>query len=440
MEENASPQPRVSRWVLRRHPDFARLWAAKAVSQVGDGAALIALVIYVQQTEGTVVAVSALLLAETLPNLLGPIAGTLADRVDQRRLMLVAESGQALIYGAIALLLPPFPILLVLVASASVLATAFSPVGRSAVPVLVPERDIVAANSLMGIAMALQGTAGPTVGGVLIAVAGVRGALVANGVTFLIAVAFLARLRSLPADVGGAGSPGLLRGTAEGIAFALRNRIARVLIVGLGLGVMFAAVDDVALVFLARDELGVGARLRRPGLDLWRRLRRRLDRLSTCSARASRDGLLGRPVPHRRGGAPHGPRTGLRRGGAHPGGRRLGERARRRGDRHAGATRDSSFPPGQGVRRGGGDDPSRGRDRPRAWRDRARPLLGPCHLRHRGIRGPIGDLADARPVQARHPRGAGPRFRCSVTRVVSTTRSARAGVSGRVVAASSGSV
>ena len=69
---------------------------------------------------------------------------------------------------------------------------------------------------------------------------------------------FLARLRSLPPDVGGA-SPGLLRGTAEGIAFALRNRIARVLIVGLGLGVMFAAVDDVALVFLARDELGAGA-------------------------------------------------------------------------------------------------------------------------------------------------------------------------------------
>jgi len=56
MEENASPRPRVSRWVLRRHPDFARLWAAKAVSQVGDGAALIALVIYVQQTEGTGVA------------------------------------------------------------------------------------------------------------------------------------------------------------------------------------------------------------------------------------------------------------------------------------------------------------------------------------------------------------------------------------------------
>lgn len=259
MDENAVPKPRVSRWVLRRHPDFARLWAAKAVSQIGDGAALIALVIYVQQTEGTGVAVSALLLAETLPNLLGPIAGTLVDRIDQRRLMLVAESGQALIYGTIALLLPPLPILLALVASASVLATVFGPAGRSAVPVLVPERDLVPANSLMGIAVALQGTAGPAVGGVLIAVAGVRGALIANAVTFVIAVIFLARLRSLPADVGGAGSPGLLRGTAEGIAFALRNPIARVLIVGLGLGVTFAAVDDVALVFLARDELGAGA-------------------------------------------------------------------------------------------------------------------------------------------------------------------------------------
>ena len=69
------PHPPPSRWLLRREPRFARLWAAKAVSYLGDGAALVALVVYVQQTQYRAVAVSALLLAETLPALLGPMAG-----------------------------------------------------------------------------------------------------------------------------------------------------------------------------------------------------------------------------------------------------------------------------------------------------------------------------------------------------------------------------
>ena len=82
--------PETSRWLLRRESGFARLWAAKAVSHVGDGTAVVALVVYVQQTQGRGVAVSALLLAGTLPALLGPLAGALVDRVEQRRLMLAA--------------------------------------------------------------------------------------------------------------------------------------------------------------------------------------------------------------------------------------------------------------------------------------------------------------------------------------------------------------
>jgi MFS family permease len=260
----STPEPSVparatSRWLLRRHPDLGRLWAAKAVSQIGDGAALIALVVHVQRTYGTGVAVSALLLAETLPNLLGPFAGTIADRVDQRRLMIATELGQAFLYVAIALLLPPLPLLLVLVAAASVLATAFAPAGRSAIPSLVPQAELVRANAWMAMAITLQGTAGPAVGGGLIAAAGTRGALLGNAATFLIAALFLVRLRELPPEAPDGAPTGVLRETRDGISLALRHRVTRALLVGLGLGVLFAAVDDVALVFLARDELGAGA-------------------------------------------------------------------------------------------------------------------------------------------------------------------------------------
>jgi MFS family permease len=253
------PHPPASRWLLRREPWFARLWAAKAVSHLGDGAALVALVVYVQQTQRRGVAVSALLLAETLPTLLGPLAGALVDRVDQRRLMLVAQLGQAVLYGAMAAVLPPLPVLLVLVAAASLLATVFAPAGRSVVPSLVSPGELVRANSWMGMALTLQGTVGPAVGGVLVAGAGVRGALWGNAFSFAVSAVLVGGLPALRPEPAGAERVGLLRGTWEGLGYAVGHRVARALVIGLGFGVMFAAVDDVALVFLAREELRAGA-------------------------------------------------------------------------------------------------------------------------------------------------------------------------------------
>jgi MFS family permease len=259
MLNNPHPAPGTSRWLLRRAPRFARLWAAKAVSHVGDGAALVALVVYVQQTQRTGVAVSALLLADTLPTLLGPLAGALVDRVDQRRLMLAAQAGQALLYGAMAALLPPFPVLLVLVAAASLLATVFAPAGRSVVPNLVAPEELVRANAWMGMALTLQGTIGPAVGGLLIAGAGIRGALWGNAVSFAVSAVLVGGLPALAPEPAGTERVGLLKGTGEGLTYALRHRVARALVVGLGFGVLFAAVDDVALVFLAREDLHAGA-------------------------------------------------------------------------------------------------------------------------------------------------------------------------------------
>src|SRR5829696_1353601 len=259
MVDDPRPGPETSRWLLRRNPRFARLWAAKAVSHLGDGAALVALVVYVQQTKGRGVAVSALLLTGTVPTLLGPLAGALVDRVEQRRLMLGAQAGQALLYGAMATVLPPFPVLLVLVAAASLLAMLFAPAGRSVVPSLVPPTDLVRANSWMGMALTFQGTIGPAIGGVLVAGAGVRGALWGNALSFGISAVLVAGLPPFAPQGADGQRVGLLKGTWEGLRYALGHPVARALVIGLGFGVLFAAVDDVALVFLAREDLRAGA-------------------------------------------------------------------------------------------------------------------------------------------------------------------------------------
>jgi|Tabmets5t2r1_1033131.scaffolds.fasta_scaffold04471_3 MFS family permease len=97
-----------------------------------------------------------------------------------------------------AALLPPFPVLLVLVAAASPLATVFAPGGRSVVPNLVAPKELVRANAWMGMALTLQGTIGPAVGGLLIAGAGIRGALWGNAVSFAVSAALVGGLPALP--------------------------------------------------------------------------------------------------------------------------------------------------------------------------------------------------------------------------------------------------
>jgi MFS family permease len=234
MMDDPRPGPETGRWLLRREPRFARLWAAKAVSHLGDGAALVALVVYVQQIQGRGVAVSALLLAGTLPTLLGPLAGALVDRVEQRRLMLGALAGQAVLYGAMAAVLPSFPVLLVLVAAASLLATVFAPAGRSVVPSLVPPTDLVRANSWMGMALTFQGTIGPAVGGVLFAAVDD------------VALVFLAR-EDLHAGAVGFG----VLVSLYGIGFALAQAVA-----GSGNGLEVVATDTLVQRSVPRSHRG----------------------------------------------------------------------------------------------------------------------------------------------------------------------------------------
>jgi MFS family permease len=242
---------------LRSSPAFRRLWLARTISHVGDGVALVALVLLVQETRGTGTAVGALLLASSLPRFLGPLAGVVADRVEQRALMVVCDLGNAAIFAAIVLFRPSFPALVGLVAASAVLVTFFEPAGRSAIPSLVHVDDLLQANAWMGTSFNLQLALGTLLGGALVATTGVRGALTVDAVSFLFSAAFLIGLPRLRAE-GTQADVGILAFGHEGLRFVWRSRMVRTFVIVLFLGVAFAAVDNVALVFLVRETLGGG--------------------------------------------------------------------------------------------------------------------------------------------------------------------------------------
>ena len=215
--------------------------------------------LHVEATEASGVAVGGLLLAQTLPMVLGPFAGTLADRIDPRRLMIFCDLGQAVVFAVIALTVPPFPILLALVAVTATLATAFRPAGWSSIPSLVRENELIAANAWLGTSLNVGVAMGPLVGGVLFVAGGFQLAMLVDAATFLISATFLFLLPSLRASGDGATQAGFFATTREGLSFARHHDVTRAVVLTLFLGLALSYLDNVALVFLTKDELGAGS-------------------------------------------------------------------------------------------------------------------------------------------------------------------------------------
>jgi MFS family permease len=203
------------------------------------------------------VAVGALLLAETVPRLFGPIAGALADRADLRRLMIGCDAGGALIFTLLALL-PPFWVILALAVIANALLAAYSPARSTLLPELVEPGELPTAYAIENTAFNLQIAIGPIIGGVLVAAGGASLALAIDAGSFALAAVVISRLRTTRVRRPQAEGAALLADARTGIDYALRNPVPRAVTLTLLAAVAFLGLDLVALPFLVRDTLGGG--------------------------------------------------------------------------------------------------------------------------------------------------------------------------------------
>jgi MFS family permease len=244
---------------LLRLRDFRLIFLSTVLSSFGDYVALVALTIRVHDLTQSGLAVSALLVSGLLPLVVfAPLAGLLVDRVETTRLLWVTSLAQAAIAAALAFT-EALPLVLLL---SFLLGTGFAlvqPALFAAVPRAVGEERTTPANASLEVARWSGASIGPLAGGALAAAAGTKLALLADAATFLVVAAGMAslRLRRRPGseDVEEAGAD---RGMREGIAFVARQRLLRLTFVVLGASVLFAAIDNVAEVFFAKNVLGAG--------------------------------------------------------------------------------------------------------------------------------------------------------------------------------------
>jgi MFS family permease len=246
------------RTLLRANPAFAALGVSRLVSLVGDSLSLVTLMLYVATTGGQAVAVAALLVVgDVIPGLLGPLAGALGDRFDRRRLMIVCELLQGAVLVALALSLPPLPLLLALVGLRSLAGQVFAPASRAAVPALVADRDLPMANSVIGFGANGAEAVGPLLAAALLPALGVSGVLLVDAASFVVSAVLLTRLPALPPDRAPGEPTSLLRETRDGLGYLRRATAVRIVVIGFCAVVAATAIDDVALVVLATDDLKV---------------------------------------------------------------------------------------------------------------------------------------------------------------------------------------
>jgi MFS family permease len=258
--------------LLRRNPDFSRLYVALLIAFAADWFATVALIGLVLDITDSTAAASVILVLQMAPFLVAtPIAGMLADRFDRRKLLAGANVARGFI--CIGLLFAGSAdtvwIAFAVVALLAFGAAFFEPTVSASLPNLVDPADLPTANALIGSAWGTMVAIGAAVGGLVAATVGRELTFLIYPLLFFVSAALVWSVRrSLreagadPVDAAPMGISGLVSTFTETFALARHDRtVSSLLLTKPTFGVATGIVSMLAITsdeLWGAGELGVG--------------------------------------------------------------------------------------------------------------------------------------------------------------------------------------
>lgn len=246
---------------LLRHERRARIFFLTLTqSSLGTGAAYIGLLLIAYERFESPWAVSLLLVVDLIPAMLaGPVFGAAADRWSRKRCLIVSDVVRVLAFAGIA----------VVDSFAATLAFAFltgvgtglsTPAALAALPSVVDDsKRVPAATSLYSAIADLGFTIGPAIAAPLLLLGGPEAIMIVNAITFALSAVLLSRVRfGAAADREAGPRPTLFGEAREGLRETMRVRGVRLVVLGTGAAFFCGGLLNVAELFFATDELGVG--------------------------------------------------------------------------------------------------------------------------------------------------------------------------------------
>ncbi|MBQ1073670.1 MFS transporter [Micromonospora sp. C31] len=255
--EGAAPK----RPSLLRSRNFGLLLAGQTVSELGTRVSSVAVpLLAVGTLDASVFQVALLTALAWLPYLIFSLpAGVLADRVDQRRLMVACDLGRA----ALLLSVPVVALtgrltlafLYAVVGLSGVLTVLFTVAHKSMVPRLVPPDRLGDANAKITVSQDSAELVGPTIGGVLVGLVGAARTFVVTGLAFAVSGLTLLLIRQAPAGPAPRRERVPLRvEMTEGLGFIRRQPILRSILACTTITNFFVmASGSIEVVFLLEE-------------------------------------------------------------------------------------------------------------------------------------------------------------------------------------------
>ena len=248
---------------------FRRVWLATTISRLGDGVIVLTLPLLAKALTNTPSAVAGVAVAEALPWLvLGLLGGALVDRMDRRRVMLLADAFRMILMGITAVaVVGGWLTLPMIYVAAFLLGTGeafFDSASQAILPDLVTDEALERANAQLSSSEILTfQLAGPPLGALLFLGAAFL-PLAANAASFALAVALVASVSGSFRSTGVDPEPdlatprALTREVGEGLRWLARHRVLRTIALIQGaMNLFFIAAISVFAIF-ALDVLHTG--------------------------------------------------------------------------------------------------------------------------------------------------------------------------------------
>ena len=257
----------ASTFVALRHRNFRLLWLGQIVSMSGtmmQQAAILWHIALLAPPGWKALSLGLVGLARIGPILVfGLWSGVVADAVDRRKLMLIAQTVMMLAATSLAVVtvtgLANAWVILAIAGVGAAAGAADGPARQSLLPNLVPLEDLPNAISLNSILYQTASVLGPTLAGITLAVSGVATVYAVNAVSFLTTISAILLMRNLPARPPAGRGAISLRALGEGLRFVFGAPLLRSTLVLDGVATFFCSATALLPLF-AQDVIQVGPR------------------------------------------------------------------------------------------------------------------------------------------------------------------------------------
>jgi MFS family permease len=236
-----------------------RLAVGRVISLTGTYAASITLSYSVyEHTRSTLWLTATMLLTFGIVGFFEPFAGTIGDRFDRRRVMILSETGAAGCWILMAFVGDIPSLLLPLAFCASLLEALFVPASGAAIPNVAGEANLAWANSLLAMGRYAGLTLGPLTGGLLFAAMGPRWVFTLNAASFVASAGLVVSVRANFADSQSPLDSEEHSGIGAGVRFIASDRVLSMMLLAWVVFVLGTGTTVIAEPLLA-DQFGAGS-------------------------------------------------------------------------------------------------------------------------------------------------------------------------------------